>query len=101
MRTPVGANSKPYARCSSSRQASQVTSSWPSIIRQTRTAKTYPGVPRSGVPQQGDEIVAGQLLPAPEELEFDETGDAGDGAAEALDEVGRRGGGPTGCEHVV
>src|SRR5262245_40280135 len=53
------------------------------------------------VSDEAEELIAFDLLPAREELELDQGGDADDLAAEALDQPRRRPGGAAGGEHVV
>src|SRR5918997_1344735 len=59
-----------------------------------------PGVAIS-VPDEAEELIAFDQLPAFEELELDQGGDADDLAPQALDQPGRRPGGAAGGEHVV
>src|SRR5215217_3469207 len=53
------------------------------------------------VPDEAEELMALDQLPALEELQLDQGGDADDLAAEALDEAGRGPGGAAGGEDVV
>src|SRR5215217_7541063 len=53
------------------------------------------------VPDEAEELVALDPLPAFEELELDQGGDADDLAPQALDQAGRSPGGAAGGEHVV
>src|SRR5215211_4778303 len=53
------------------------------------------------VPDEAEELVALDPLPAFEELELDQGGDADDLAPQALDQAGRGPGGAAGGEHVV
>src|SRR5215211_274135 len=53
------------------------------------------------VPDEAEELIALDQLPALEELELDQGGDADDLAAQALHQAGRGPGGAAGGEHVV
>src|SRR4029450_13146986 len=60
-----------------------------------------PGVAATSVPDEAEELVALDQLPALEELQLDQGGDADALPAEALDQPGRGPGGAAGGQHVV
>src|SRR5215218_10557532 len=71
------------------------------ISTTTWIGTSAPGVAATSVPDEAEELVALDQLPALEELKLDQGGDADDLAAEALDQPGRGPGGAAGGQHVV